>query len=77
MSQPENPIPLEFTRYSEDEMLSRATEFYRLMKRRRSVRDFTSETVSHAIIEQCLLTAGTAASGANCQPWRFPTAIWF
>jgi len=71
MSQPENPIPLEFTRYAEDEMLSRAADFYQMMKRRRSVRDFSSELVSRSIIEQCLLTAGRAASGANCQPWHF------
>jgi iodotyrosine deiodinase len=71
MSQPETPIRFEFTRYSEDEMLSRAEDFYQLMKRRRSVRDFSPAPVSRAIIEQCLLTAGSAASGANCQPWHF------
>lgn len=71
MSQPENPIPLNFERYPEEEMLARAEDYYQLMKRRRSVRDFSSQPVPRAIIEQCLLTAGSAASGANCQPWHF------
>jgi len=52
-------------------MLSRADGYYQLMKRRRSIRDFSSEAVPRQLIEQCLLTAGTAASGANCQPWHF------
>jgi iodotyrosine deiodinase len=68
---PNNPISLDFTRYSEEEMLARADAYYQLMKRRRSVRDFSSEPVPRQLIEQCLLTAGTAASGANCQPWHF------
>ena len=52
-------------------MLSRADDYYQLMQRRRSVRDFSSEAVPRDLIERCLLTAGTAASGANCQPWHF------
>lgn len=71
MSTPEKPIPLEFVRYPEAEMLSRAKEYYALMRRRRSVRDFSDKAVPREIIEQCLLTAGSAPSGANCQPWHF------
>jgi nitroreductase len=52
-------------------MQQRAEDFYALMRRRRSVRDFSPEPVPREIIEHCLLTAGTAASGANCQPWHF------
>lgn len=71
MSAPENPIPLDFRRYPAHEMSQRAKQYYELMRRRRSVRDFSDEPVDRSIIEQCLLTAGTAASGANCQPWHF------
>lgn len=71
MSQPENPIPLEFVRRPSGEMLERAEQYYSLMRQRRSVRDFSSDPVDRGIIEQCLKTAGTAASGANCQPWHF------
>lgn len=52
-------------------MQQRAEDYYELMRRRRSVRDFSPEPVPREIIEHCLLTAGTAASGANCQPWHF------
>ena len=71
MSQPENPIPLEFVRRPSREMLERAEQYYSLMRQRRSVRDFSPDPVDRGIIEQCLKTAGTAASGANCQPWHF------
>jgi iodotyrosine deiodinase len=64
-------IPLEFTPISETEMLRRAKEFYTLLKRRRSVRDFSEKSVPREIIEQALLTAGTAPNGANQQPWHF------
>jgi iodotyrosine deiodinase len=62
---------LDFTEFPEDEMLSRANQFYDEMRGRRTVRDFSSRPVQREIIEQCLLTAGSAASGANMQPWHF------
>lgn len=71
MSRPEHPIPLSFVRRAEPEMLERAESYYQLMKQRRTVRDFSSDPVSDEIIKNCLRTAGTAASGANCQPWHF------
>ncbi|KAA3628931.1 MAG: nitroreductase family protein [Proteobacteria bacterium] len=52
-------------------MLERAEQFYRAVKRRRSVRDFSDRPVDRRVIEQCLLAAGTAPSGANMQPWTF------
>ena len=53
------------------EMIERAQQFYREMQRRRSVRDFDTRPVPREVIEQCLLAAGTAPSGANQQPWFF------
>ena len=41
------------------------------MKTRRTVRDFSSEPIPKEVIEQSLLTAGTAPNGANLQPWHF------
>ena len=52
-------------------MLARAEAFRAELNRRRTVRDFDSRPVPRAIIEQCLLAAGTAPSGAHRQPWRF------
>ncbi len=48
-----------------------ARAFYGIMNRRRSVRAFSDRPVPRAVIEQILLTAGTAPSGAHKQPWRF------
>src|ERR687885_2349170 len=39
--------------------------------RRRSVRHFSREPVAWELVENALLTAGTAPSGANQQPWTF------
>lgn len=54
-----------------DEMLRRAAEFRQHMQRRRTVRYFSDRAIPREIIEDCLLAAGTAPSGANLQPWHF------
>jgi nitroreductase len=41
------------------------------MQRRRTVRHFPERPVPREIIEECLLTAGSAPNGANLQPWHF------
>ncbi len=38
---------------------------------RRSYRQFLPDKLDMATIEQCILTAGTAPSGADKQPWHF------
>jgi len=66
------PQPLETYRgYPSDEMLARATAYYADLRRRRTVRHFSDQPVDRAVIERCLLAAGTAPSGANLQPWHF------
>jgi nitroreductase len=52
-------------------MQRRVDEFEAQLQRRRSVRQFSDRPVPRAIIEKCLLAAGTAPSGANQQPWHF------
>jgi len=65
-------IPLTtYRQYPEAEMAQRAQSFYTEMSRRKTIREFSSAPVSREVIEQCLLTAGTAPSGANHQPWHF------
>lgn len=56
---------------SEEETLQRVQEFYRFMDKRRTVRDFSNKPVAKEVIEQLLLTASTAPSGAHKQPWTF------
>jgi iodotyrosine deiodinase len=62
---------LGFERRPEDEMFAAAAAFRASMTRRRSVRDYSSDPVPREIIEHALMTAGTAPSGANQQPWSF------
>jgi len=63
--------PLNFTEYPLDEMKERATTFREEMQRRRTVRQFSAQPVPREVIEECLITAGTAPNGANLQPWNF------
>lgn len=56
---------------SPEEMAARAATFRRQMQHRRTVRYFSGRPVAREVIEDCLLTAGTAPSGANLQPWHF------
>lgn len=61
----------DYRRYDPAEMERRAAAFYTDIRRRRTVRDFSPEPVPRGVIEQALLAAGTAPSGANQQPWHF------
>ena len=63
--------PLVFEEHPVDEMRARAERFYGLMRRRRTVRDFSDREIPQDIIENALLTAGSAPSGAHRQPWHF------
>lgn len=65
-------VPLEeYREFPPAEMRQRATAFYQEVKRRRTVRDFSSRPVSIDVVENCLRAAATAPSGANQQPWHF------
>jgi nitroreductase len=64
------PLP-HYLEYPVEEMQRRAAEFYADVRRRRTVRHFSDRPVQQAIIEECLLAAGTAPNGANKQPWHF------
>ncbi|HYF62099.1 MAG TPA: nitroreductase family protein [Herpetosiphonaceae bacterium] len=64
-------VPLSYRESPVDDMRRRAAEFYAEMSRRRTVRQFSDRPVPREVIEHCLLTAGTAPSGAHRQPWHF------
>lgn len=57
--------------YDAATQISRATAFSAKLKTRRTCRHFSDRPVPRAVIEQALLAAGTAPSGANHQPWHF------
>lgn len=72
MTRPPTFIPLpDYHEYPLDAMSRRAAEFYGEVRRRRTVRDFSSRPVPRTIVEDCLRAAGTAPNGANMQPWHF------
>jgi len=64
-------IPFTKESLSNDEMIARSKQFYLEMNKRRSIRFFSSKTFPKEIIENIVLTAGTAPSGANKQPWTY------
>ena len=62
---------LDFPRYSEQDQRHRAREFLEEIRKRRTVRDFSSRPVPREVLEDCIAAAATAPSGANKQPWIF------
>jgi nitroreductase len=64
-------IPLEFERLDPEDGRARARALLGSLRRRRSVRDFSSDPVPLDLVETAIETAATAPSGANRQPWRF------
>ncbi|WP_438864871.1 nitroreductase family protein [Neptunicella sp.] len=68
----EQHFPLtDFIEYPQQQMLQRAQQYLADCRRRHSIRQFSTKTVPQEIIEQCILAAGSAPSGANHQPWHF------
>ncbi len=57
--------------YSPEEMQRRSEAYYHWLDQRRSLRMFSDQPVPRRVIEQLILTASTAPSGAHKQPWTF------
>ncbi|MEO7394749.1 MAG: nitroreductase family protein [Chitinophagaceae bacterium] len=57
--------------FSGEEMMQRSNEFYEWINNRRTVRDFSDKAVPKEVMENILLAASTAPSGAHKQPWTF------
>lgn len=65
-----------FVSYSKEiypgaEMQKKSREYYKWMDKRRTVRDFSDKPIPKDVIENIILTASTAPSGAHKQPWTF------
>ncbi|HLP12480.1 MAG TPA: nitroreductase family protein [Flavobacteriales bacterium] len=74
MTQEKNEHPfIEYykQRYSHEEMIARSKAYYTNMNTRRTVREFSSDPIPREVIENIILSAGTAPSGAHMQPWTF------
>jgi len=57
--------------FSDEEMLKRSKDFFEWMDKRRTVRDFSDKPIPKEVIENIILSASTAPSGAHKQPWTF------
>jgi len=71
MSHSENFIPYTAQRLSLEESKKRSVDFRAYMDQRRSIRFFSDKPVPQEIIENLIMTASTAPSGAHKQPWTF------
>lgn len=64
-------IPYEIEEYSEEERLKRSAQFYQWVDKRRSLREFSAQKISQEVMENIIMTASSAPSGAHKQPWTF------
>lgn len=63
--------PLQYSKPEPDTLLERSRDFLEMIKKRRTVREFSPEPVPDDVIINCIEAAGTAPSGAHMQPWHF------
>jgi len=56
---------------TDEERVEQARAFREKIATRRSCRMFSEAPVPREVIEEAILAAGTAPSGANHQPWHF------
>lgn len=64
-------IPYSKEIYDATQLQERSRSFYAFMNLRRTVRDFSDRDVPASVMEDIILTASTAPSGAHKQPWTF------
>ncbi len=54
-----------------EELLNESLKHYQFMEGRRTLREFSTEPVPMEVINSIIMSASTAPSGANKQPWTF------
>lgn len=64
-------LPYKRDHKSPEELVSSSKEHYLLMNLRRSVREFSTKEIPLEVLENLIMIASTAPSGANKQPWTF------
>ena len=57
--------------YSAEELVARSAQFREQLSGRRSIRHFSRRAVPKEVIENVIMTAASAPSGANKPPWTF------
>lgn len=64
-------IRYERPQISPEEMIAKSKDFYLKMNQRRTIREFDTRQIPLEVMENIILTASTAPSGAHKQPWTF------
>ena len=62
---------LDYKMISEEELVDRSSMHRQQLSTRRSVRHFSNKPVPLKVIKDMVMTAASAPSGANQQPWTF------
>ena len=57
--------------FSTKEMMERSLSFFEWADHRRSIREYSAEDIPIEVMENIIMTASTAPSGAHKQPWTF------
>lgn len=68
----EEHVPLEgYDAVTDAEMITRSSDMLNILRKRRTIRDFSDQDVPREVIENAIKSAATAPNGANQQPWHF------
>ena len=62
---------LKFNDQPTEDMVQRSNEFLKMIRSRRTVREFSDKNVPMGIIKNIIKAASSAPSGAKKQPWHF------
>lgn len=57
--------------FEPEEVISRSQSYYHWLDERRTVRDFSNKPIPKEVVDNLILAASTAPSGAHKQPWTF------
>ncbi|MEM6726738.1 MAG: nitroreductase family protein, partial [Bacteroidota bacterium] len=71
MATPKVHIPYSRPLIDADGLIQNSEAFYQSMDERRSVREFSDRPIPKSVIENLIMTASSAPSGAHKQPWTF------
>ena len=62
---------LKFNDQSSEDMIQNSIDFLKMIRSRRTVREFSEKIVPMGVIKNIIKAASSAPSGANKQPWHF------
>ncbi|MEO8514633.1 MAG: nitroreductase family protein [Ignavibacteria bacterium] len=66
-----NFVKYEHSTLTDEKMINNSAEFYEIMNKRRTIREFSNRSFPKEILIKIIMTASSAPSGAHKQPWSF------